>query len=1018
MGVTRGDRRGEGPKVADVEVSAATYGLSIAALLGVAVAAAVLWGCGDDRLRRNDGLGALDPGKLDFGLVRVGDRVRVEVELKNEGDGPLGVLGIEPDGELPPEFVLPTFSPTTVRVAGATSLAFEFAPGEEGRRQGRVIIRTDSLERPLVPMDLGGEARRPLVAVTERLDFGRVVLNTDKVLRIDAMNAGGVPARVTVLGVSGPDAHLFTVGGNLADGVLDLGPRESASIDVRFVAGILGSASAVAHLRVEGAREPDLRVELRGSGFASDLVAYPNCLDFGSVSPQTPSAPQTVAIFNGGNDPVDFQSPTLVDGAGVFALGEARVDGQPGPLTVLAPGTMAEVDVVFTPSGQGRFNGELQLVTSDPVQPRITVCLTGRGGGADISVVPAEIDFGELAPGMAVTVRLMVFNVGTPDGGPLRITGISWDGPGQGAFVAPLIAAPVDLPAGSDPYIVDVTFRPVVAGTFEATLYVESTDGDTPRFPIPLVGSARNVPPCDWIAEPPFLDFGQVPLNVEATLSVSLRNVGSDACIFSSVALARGAPAAFSLPGGGVVSATVPPGGALTVPVRARPTATGALSTNLTFFVSDPAAPQGAVPIAVNGYDGCLQVEPGAHDFGTVRLSCPAVTRTFRLTNRCGATVTVNSVAFGTGNHGPGEFALAANAPVTLVPGVSANIQVSYDPVDEGFDGVPVLVSASVLGAPLTLSVSGRGTANDVRTDTFIQKSREAVDVLFVLDNSGSMMEEQEAIGAGFADFIQYAINQGLDYRIGVTTTGIDSSGGGWAACPGGVEGGEAGRLFPVDRSRPRWIEPTTPNAAAVFAANVQVGVCHWWEEGLEAAYRALTPPLVDSADDPSTPWPDDGNLGFYRPNARLSVIIVTDEDDHSPRPVGFYAGFFQGLKGLGNEGLVKVSGVLGDGCATASGSGNKYKQVITATGGVVEPICTADWGESLAKLAQASFGFTLRFPLSGRPVGAIEVLVNGQAPAGSWTYDAAGNAVVFTEAGAPPPGAKVEVRYVPACGT
>jgi hypothetical protein len=1017
MGVTRGDRRVEGPKVAEVEVSAATYGLSIAALLGVA-AAAMLWGCGDDRLRRNDGLGAVDPGRLDFGLVRVGDRVRVEVELKNEGDAPLGVLGIEPDGELPSEFVLPDLAGAMVKVAGSTSLAFEFAPREEGRQQGRVIIRTDSLERPLVPMDLGGEARRPLVAVTERLEFGKVVLNTDKTLRIEAMNAAGVPARVTVVGITGPDAHLFTVGGNLSGGALDLGARDGGSIDVRFVAGILGAASAVAHLRVDGALEPDLQVELRGEGFASDLVAYPSCLDFGAVGPGAPSAPRTVAIYNGGNDPVTFQPATLVDAAGVFELGEIRVDGQPGPLTVLDPGTMAEIDVLFTPTGLGRFDGLLQIPTGDPVQPRITVCLSGRGGGADIAVVPPRIDFGELAPGMAVTVPVGVYNLGTPEGGPLRITGLSWDGAGQGAFVAPLIVSPIDLPAGSDPHRLDVTFRPVQTGTFEATLYVESTDGDTPRFPIVLVGGARDVPPCDWIAEPPLLDFGYVPVNAEATLAVSLRNVGSDACIFSSVALSRGAPAAFSLPGGGVVSATVPPGGALTVPVRAKPTAPGAISTNLTFFVSDPAAPQGAVPIAVNGYSGCLSAEPGALDFGTVRLSCPAVTRTIRLTNRCGATVTVDSIALGPGTYGPGEVTVTANAPVTLVPGGSTTIQVSYDPADEGFDGAPILVSASVLGAPLTLAVSGRGTADDRRTDTFTQKSREAVDVLFVLDNSGSMMEEQEAIGAGFADFIQYAINQGLDYRIGVTTTGIDPSGGGWAACPGGVEGGEAGRLFPVDRSRARWIEPGTPNAAAVFAANVQVGVCHWWEEGLEAAYLALTPPLVNSVDDPSTPWPDDGNLGFYRPTARLSVIIVTDEDDHSDRPVAFYTGFFKGLKGAGNEALVKVSGVLGDGCATASGAGDKYKQVIAATGGVVEPICTADWGESLAKLAQASFGFTLRFPLTGRPVGAVEVRVNGQVVAGGWTYDAAGNAVVFTEASAPPPGATIEVSYVPACGT
>jgi hypothetical protein len=146
-------------------------------------------------------------------------------------------------------------------------------------------------------------------------------------------------------------------------------------------------------------------------------------------------------------------------------------------------------------------------------------------------------------------------------------------------------------------------------------------------------------------------------------------------------------------------------------------------------------------------------------------------------------------------------------------------------------------------------------------------------------------------------------------------------------------------------------------------------------------------------------------------------VIIVTDEDDHSDRPPAFYTGFFQTLKPAGAD-LVTVNGVLGDGCATASGDGVKYKEVIAATNGVVEPICTADWGQSLAKLAEASFGFTLRFPLSGTPVGPIEVTVDGQVQAGGWTYDAVGNAVVFANLAAPPPGAKIALKYVPACGT
>ena len=68
--------------------------------------------------------------------------------------------------------------------------------------------------------------------------------------------------------------------------------------------------------------------------------------------------------------------------------------------------------------------------------------------------------------------------------------------------------------------------------------------------------------------------------------------------------------------------------------------------------------------------------------------------------------------------------------------------------------------------------------------------------------------------------------------------------------------------------------------------------------------------------------------------------------------------------------------------------------------------------------LAQETFGFSLRFPLSGTPVGAVTVRVNGSVLASGWSYDGGTNAVVFTEATAPAPGSRVDITYTPACGT
>ncbi len=51
------------------------------------------------------------------------------------------------------------------------------------------------------------------------------------------------------------------------------------------------------------------------------------------------------------------------------------------------------------------------------------------------------------------------------------------------------------------------------------------------------------------------------------------------------------------------------------------------------------------------------------------------------------------------------------------------------------------------------------------------------VDVLFVVDNSGSMEQEQTKLAANFATFIQYFIDLELDFQLAVVTTDFGARG-------------------------------------------------------------------------------------------------------------------------------------------------------------------------------------------------------------------------------------------------
>ncbi len=72
----------------------------------------------------------------------------------------------------------------------------------------------------------------------------------------------------------------------------------------------------------------------------------------------------------------------------------------------------------------------------------------------------------------------------------------------------------------------------------------------------------------------------------------------------------------------------------------------------------------------------------------------------------------------------------------------------------------------------------------DVRVDTYLQQSASQVDVLWVIDNSGSMAPRQENLAKNFQSFIDVFAKGSIDFRIGVTTTDIFKQPGQFVGSP------------------------------------------------------------------------------------------------------------------------------------------------------------------------------------------------------------------------------------------
>jgi hypothetical protein len=224
-----------------------------------------------------------------------------------------------------------------------------------------------------------------------------------------------------------------------------------------------------------------------------------------------------------------------------------------------------------------------------------------------------------------------------------------------------------------------------------------------------------------------------------------------------------------------------------------------------------------------------------------------------------------------------------------------------------------------------------------------------------------------------------------------------------------------------VDASQQRVVSSVAAEAATALQGNVSVGLCHNLVQGLETTRQALSSPLVDSQDDPRTQLPNDGNAGFVRATARLAVVVVSDEDDHSGFGTDSYVQFLQAIKGPGMSHRTQLYAVVPTGaqCNTAGDSAPRFSAVAQATGGAVGSVCEGDYQPFLAQVIGRAGAPQADFPLSATPTGTAEMTVQVQGRTvdpSLWRYDSASNALVFQPSAVPKTGENIQIRYRSIC--
>ncbi len=411
----------------------------------------------------------------------------------------------------------------------------------------------------------------------------------------------------------------------------------------------------------------------------------------------------------------------------------------------------------------------------------------------------------------------------------------------------------------------------------------------------------------------------------------------------------------------------------------------GALGGTVRIYSDAVNEPELVVPIAGEGALPALVISPNPMVFGDRFIPC-STQQAFVVQNQGAEPLVVTSV----GLDGAAEqlsFSQGPPAvPITLSKGQSFAVPILFDPSFTQDVAADLVVESNDLAGEARAAITGRAIWAQEKIDTFEVPPSIPVNIIFAVDQSCSMADQQAVLASEIPAFINIFDAADVDVSIGVTTG--QSNG----CFSGGV----------IRTSNPGW--KSTFTAAIADKSNTTY---------TEALLQAVTLSVQASC-----------NSTFRDAGAPLHVIYVSDEadqsDGYSPTPFGnYWASHYTVLQAYAGTAPLRAHAIvdLYQGCGGEPNDPWAYVKVAQQTQGQQLNICGGGWASTFQNIATQALGDLKFYRLSsGSPnTNSIDVKVDGVSVLTGWTYDPARGGIVFDEV--PEPGVTIDVSYgVSAC--
>ncbi len=292
-------------------------------------------------------------------------------------------------------------------------------------------------------------------------------------------------------------------------------------------------------------------------------------------------------------------------------------------------------------------------------------------------------------------------------------------------------------------------------------------------------------------------------------------------------------------------------------------------------------------------------------------------------------------------------------------------------------------------------------------TETFTTGSGASkMDFLFVVDDSGSMSDDQQALSAAADDFINSMSSAGVSYRTAIITTGEDIL---------SYSGGSANRIL-------RDVGIMEGNSSMLKSKLVAGTDGSSTETGIWNAERALQTRAEGDATDGSVTA-----LGMPQNGANMAVIIISDEPSQYTRRSGGVE--FDVSNNLFTKRGITVYAIIENLSPAGSTTGSldddnrsQYDDLVNATGGIYADIKSRDskgdldFTNIMQKIASDAGGIASQFALANWASSVEEVKVEGavvpKSSTNGYTYNQINKSIVFHGTAVPAANSTVTIKY------